>query len=268
MKKLLIALSVVLTLALVAGIVCVLLFMEEPEENGTTMVDASSQSGPQLDVTKPIETHADRLEVLDYATQQNQDTVGWLEIPGTSINNSVVQAHDNFAYLRTNEKKEPDVYGCYFADYECSLGERAVFSPNTVIYGHSDLKDNPDGPRFSQLFRFTYPEFAAKTPVIRFSTIQDYMEWEIFAVFYTRTDFDYISAEPEGGAEALAKAAMERSIYDYGVTVGPEDHILTLSTCTVKEGAEDRSQRLVVMARMLPEEAETPVRAEITPKEN
>ena len=32
MKKLLIALSVVLTLALVAGIVCVLLFMEEPEE--------------------------------------------------------------------------------------------------------------------------------------------------------------------------------------------------------------------------------------------
>ena len=193
---------------------------------------------------------------------------GLLRVPGTTINNSVLQSHDNMTYLRTNEAREYDIYGCYFADWECSVGERENFSPNTVIYGHSDLKDNPEGPRFSQLFRFTDPEFAAKTPVIRFSTIQDYMEWEIFAVFYTRTDFDYISAEPEGGAEALAKAAMERSIYDYGVTVGPEDHILTLSTCTVKEGAEDRSQRLVVMARMLPEEAETPVRAEITPKEN
>lgn len=266
MKKLLIALSAVLVLALVAGIVCVMLFMNEPEENDTVMVDGSSQSGPQLDVTKPIETHADRLEILDYATRQNQDTVGWLEVPGTDINNSVLQAHDNFAYLRVNEKKEEDIYGCYFADYECSVGERAVFSPNTVIYGHSDLKDNPDGPRFSQLFRFTDPEFARRTPVIRFSTIQDYMEWEVFAVLYTRTDFDYISAEPEGGAEALAKAAMEKSIYDYGVTVGPEDHILTLSTCSVREGAEDRSQRLVVMARMLPEGAETPDTANITVK--
>lgn len=267
MKKLLIALSVVLTLALVAGIVCVLLFMEEPEENGTTMVDASSQSGPRLDVTKPIETHADRLEVLDYATQQNQDTVGWLEIPGTSINNSVVQAHDNFAYLRTNEKKEPDVYGCYFADYECSLGERAVFSPNTVIYGHSDLKDNPEGPRFSQLFRFTDPDFARETPVISFSTLDGgFMEWEVFAVFYTEKTFAYIDASPEGGVDQLAKAAQEKSLYDYGITVGPGDKILTLSTCTVKYGAQDNDHRFVVMARLLPEGAEAPKEARLTAK--
>ena len=46
------------------------------------------------------------------------------------------------------------------------------------------------------------------------------MTWEVFAVIYTNTSFSYIDAEPEGGAQALAQAAMEKSIYDYGVTVG------------------------------------------------
>lgn len=267
MKKVIAVLAVLIALLLVAGFVFVLLFMEEPDD--TILVDSPNSQGqsgqPQLNVPKEIVTQADELDALDAYTQRNQDTVGWLRVPGTTINNCVLQAHDNAAYLRTNELREYDIYGCYFADWECSVGAREDFSPNTVIYGHSDLKDNPEGPRFSQLFHFTDPEFAKETPTISFSTLEGgFMEWEVFAVFYTEKTFDYISARPEGGVDQLAKACQEKSLYNYDVTVGPEDKILTLSTCTVKYGAQDNSHRFVVMARLLPDGAESPETARIT----
>lgn len=268
MKKLIAVLGVLIGLLLVAGFVFVLVFMEDelPDSILVNSQNSQSKGQPTLNDPKDVVTKADELDALDSATQRNQDTVGWLKIPGTTINNSVLQSHDNVMYLRTNEAREYDVYGCYFADWECSLGSREILSPNTVIYGHSDLKDNPDGPRFSQLFKFTDPTFAAATPTISFSTLENFMNWEVFAVFYTDSSFDYISANPEGGVEELAKAVQEMSLYDYGITVGPEDKILTLSTCTIKFGKEDTSRRFVVMARLLPDGEEGPAAVSVTPK--
>lgn len=266
MKKLLLVLAAIAAVAALGGFAYVLLFMEESPD--TVLVggsDPSSLPDAQLNLPREITTQADVLDALDYETTQNQDTVGWLTVPNTRINNSVLQAHDNIAYLRTNERKEPSVYGCYFADAECNIGSREILSPNTVIYGHSDLQDNPDGPRFSQLFKFTDPEFAKTTPVIQFSTLEGFMDWQVFAVFYTDVNFDYISASPEGGVNALADAAKKKSIYNYGVSVGPQDHILTLSTCSVRDG-NDGTHRLVVMAKLLPEGAQPPETANPVPQ--
>lgn len=263
MKKILLALALVAAVVALGGFAYVLMFMEEPPD--TAFVGGSGEDLPdvQLNVPRTIDTQADVLDALDYETTQNQDTVAWLRVPNTRINNSVLQAHDNLAYLRTNERKEASVYGCFFADAECNVSSRELLSHNTVVYGHSDLQDNPDGPRFSQLFKFTDPEFAKTTPVIEFSTLENFMDWQVFAVFYTTIDFDYISAEPEGGVDRLAAEAKKKSLYDYGVTVGPEDHILTLSTCSVRDG-NDGTHRLVVMAKLLPEGAEAPETAGIT----
>jgi len=262
MKKILLALALMAAIVVLGGFVYVLVFMEEPPD--TVLVDSPEDlPDVQLNVHREVETQADVLDALDYETTQNQDTVAWLHIPNTRVNNSVLQSHDNIAYLRTNERREASVYGCYFADAECNVGARENLSHNTVVYGHSDLQDNPEGPRFSQLFKFTDPEFAKTTPVIEFSTLENFMDWQVFAVFYTDTSFDYISAEPEGGVDQLAAEAKKKSLYDYGVAVGPEDHILTLSTCSIRDGS-DGTHRLVVMAKLLPEGTEPPEAANIT----
>ena len=106
MKKLLLALAAIAAVAAL-GFAYVLLFMEESPD--TVLVggsDPSSLPDAQLNLPREIETQADVLDALDYETTQNQDTVGWLTVPNTRINNSVLQAHDNIAYLRTNERKE------------------------------------------------------------------------------------------------------------------------------------------------------------------
>ena len=264
--------TALVVLGLIGGLVYTLLFMEEetpptvPAQSQQVQQPQSSQSQPEINVRKEVESDADLQESLDAATSANHDTVGWLKINGTEINNSVVQAHDNTYYLRRNERKQESTYGCYYVDFECSVGAREEMSPNTIIYGHSDLTDNPDGPKFSQLFKFTDTVFAESNPVIQFSTLEDFMYWEIFSVMYTDLEFNFIDPTPNGGIKKFAQTAMDKSLYDYGVTVEDDDKVLVLSTCTIKFGEDDRNHRFVIMAKLLPEDAQIPKKANITVK--
>ncbi len=216
---------------------------------------SSSSSESPLLVSAPAENALGQsfLSQVKKAKESNRDTVGWLYVPGTEINNSVLQAFDNSYYIRRDENRKDSIYGCYFADYENALDHSAEFSRNTIIYGHSDLKDNPDGKRFSQLFRFIGEAFAKETPHIYFSTPEEDLAFRVFAVFYAETSFQYILADPDDATfmNIVAKAR-DGSIYEYDVDVTKDDKILTLSTCSVKHG-DDSTHRLVVMARLLRE---------------
>ena len=267
MKKFLIVVFVLLFLLLAAVFGYVLLNGEDKpfklSDDGTLEVsggktsqkdkESSEKFKKELNVKKEMATEADILEILDYEKGKNQDVCAYLKIDGTKISDVVLQSFDNNVYLRRNEKKEYDVFGCYFADADCSVSTGDKLSSNTVIYGHSDLKDNPDGKRFSQLFKYTDEVFAREHPYITLATLQDNMKWEIFSVFYTDTSFNYIDAEPEKGVSALAKQAKEKSLFDFGIDVEDDDKILTLSTCSVKYG-NDKKQRFVVMAKLLDDE--------------
>ena len=267
MKKLLVAFVITLLLILIGGGVYFVLTMED-EELAPQDAASASNAGVQteLNVRRQAQNYAEMLDSLDYEILQNRDTVAWLKVPGTEINNSVVQSYDNAYYLRRNERREYDVYGCYFLDYECMTGGRDDLSRNTIVYGHEDISDDPDSKRFSQLYKFLDPAFARATPTIQFCTQQDPMDWQVFAVFYTNISFNYIAVDVDDAEfTEIITTARQKSIYDYDIEVGPEDKILTLSTCTVKYG--DHDHRFVVMAKLLDEEADVPVFAEFTERD-
>lgn len=200
---------------------------------------------------KPLENSF--ITQVNKAAEKNHDVVGWLYIPGTDINNSLLQSFDNSYYIRRNEQRRDDIYGCYFVDCDAPMESSEALAHNTIIYGHSDLKDNPDGKRFSQLFKFTDEEFAKKTPNIYVSTREEDLVWRVFAVFYTHTSFNYILTEPtKTEFERIIEKAREGSLYHYDVDVTSDDRILTLSTCSIKYGTTGE-YRFVVMARLLRE---------------
>lgn len=200
----------------------------------------------------PPQNAADVYDGIAYAYENNPDTVAWLSIPNTDINNAVMQGDDNDYYLRRDENREHDVYGCYFLDYECSMGKREDFSQNTVIYGHSELTDNKDGKRFAQLYRFLDEDFAKQNPYIFLTTPNGEFVFEIFSVFYTDLSFDYIKVHiTEEEKLQLAQNAAGLSVRDYGVTPELQDKLLTLSTCTAK--FTEGEHRFVVMGRLLDE---------------
>lgn len=223
---------------------------------------APSQSAPSADkgkpgitmgsIQKPESTFAVP-EALSAAIRVNQDTVAWLEVPGAEVSDSVLQYLDNSYYERRDERKNYNVYGCYFMDYECPVGARETLAPNTVIYGHSAPNNDPDGKRFSKLFRYTDPKVAVANPCVTLTTGEERLLWQVFAVFYTDTSFDYIQVHISGERmKEIADRAKSLSIYDYGIDISPEDKILTLSTCSDRDGSDGR---FVIMARLMPEAA-------------
>lgn len=245
---------------------------DKPASASSQSSDQAGQSstGPRVGVTagstqKPAAAAA-TYDALAAAQKANRDTVAWLRLPGCEINDSVLQAMDNSYYERRDERKNNEVYGCYFFDYECPVGAREVLAPNTVIYGHTAPNNDPDGKRFSKLYRFLDRDFARANPVIELTTEEERLEWEIFAVFYTDISFDYIRVLISGEEmKQIADHGRALSIFDYGIETTPEDRILTLSTCSLHEG-NDGTQRFVVMARLLPEGTLPPTTANVKKK--
>lgn len=248
-------------------------------------VDPSNPAGPvdpanPDDPTQPTkeeqlkELQKTMLENTLAMQQKNKDTIGWIYIDGTTVNDVVVKVNyndDNKYYLRRNANGENDNDGCYYADWRCKTGNRNSISKNTVVYGHNlgrsanglipDYQNHANGPKFAQLLKYQNEEFAKTHPYIYYSTIEEDMVWQVFAVFYTDIKFDYIEPNPADATfNSLLKKAQDLSFYNYDVEVSSNDKILTLSTCTYRmaDGTKlhyPNDYRYVVMAKLLPADA-------------
>ncbi len=171
----------------------------------------------------------------------NEEVVGWLRIPNTVINYPVVQAEDNEYYLSRNLKKETSSAGSIFMDYRNNL---SMNSPHTILYGHR-MKD---GTMFGQLTQFLNEDFLKKHSHFQFETLTESYDLEIFSIYITTTDFDYIKTSFEHGEEyaQFLQQIKQKSYYEMDVDVAEEDYILTLSTCDYTLDVEDG--RLVIHA--------------------
>lgn len=233
--------------------------------------DGTSQPAPQGGPSQPPYRPEvpDVAQQLRQSRQRNPDTVGWLYIPDTAVNEPVLQTSDNDYYRFHDEEKNYRESGSVFADYECTLGDGRgeTFSQNTILYGHNlgnprGVKDDVQGERFAQLLHFTDEVFAREHPYFFFITERGVQTYEIFSVAYLDTNTEpvsYILPEyPAAAFSLLIEDMKRRSLYDYDVPVGQEDKIMTLSCCSHKYGSERENpyQRFVVMGRLLGEEEE------------
>ncbi len=190
---------------------------------------------------------------------QNSDTVGWLQMPNTTIDDVVVwyPGDKNAFYYRRNFEKRESFNGIYYADYRCTFnGGAAGLSPNTVIYGHS-MSDDPLDSRklFSPLKFFKDETFAKENPYVYFSVADEDLVWEVFAVFFATVQLPYNNPSPKDFAGIISECT-KRSIYTYDTQVSANDKILTLSTCTysLPNGtpiAYPNDYRYVIMAKLV-----------------
>ena len=188
----------------------------------------------------------------------NSDTVGWLLVPDTTVNDVIVwyPGDYNEYYLRRNFEKRYHWDGIYFADFRSNFdGTRDGLAQNTVIYGHS-MEDDPNGPLFSQLKKYLDEDFAREHPYIQFSTLHDDMVWEVFAVLYSSTSFYYNTPvfSDSQQFESIVGGSIKRSVYTYDTQVTADDKILTLSTCCYNVvRTYPNNYRYVIMAKLVDE---------------
>ena len=101
-------------------------------------------------------------------------------------------------------------------------------------------------------------DFVKEHPYIYLSVDGEDMIFQITALFVTDIGFDYIAPDPTGDDLTSFFETIARKnwlVFD-GVTFSEEDSVLTLSTCCRKyDKTNSGNQRLVVMAKLLPEGA-------------
>lgn len=180
---------------------------------------------------------------------ENPDTVGWLRIDGTGIDNVVMYAPDEInKYLHTDFYGNYSYRGCLFVDEYCDI----LSSDNLIIYGHN-MKDYS---MFGSLMYYVSEDFYRQHKLISFDTIYEKQTYEIVAAIKTElvpegSDgfkyYEYTGSGDEASFSEYVKFIEENKLYDTDAELSPGDKILTLSTCAYH--SEDG--RFIVVARKI-----------------
>jgi len=221
----------------------------EPEPNETPAPTPAATPEPTAHPGKPTpkptrEPMQIRQRFLDLMDEyDSQDIVGYLRIDGTSVDYIVVQAKDNDFYLVRDIHGNLSDPGWIFMDFrnDPASGE----DPNTILYGHNMRRDI----MFHSLRYYRDYNFFASHPVVSFDTLYEDGVWEIFSFMRTDIKFYYIQTHFKDRDEffEMATKIKDRSLYDTGVEIFPDDRILLLSTCT----NETEDTRFVLAARLV-----------------
>ena len=172
--------------------------------------------------------------------EKNPDCIGWVSIPGTSIDFPVMQNSD--FYLKHDFDGNYTDYGLPFLDERCSLDS----SDNLIIYGHH----MNDGSMFSELLNYVDESYCKAYPDITLETAKGVETYKIAAVVRATGSygpgewslFDQINISA-GAFNTLVENLSERRLYDTGRELVFGDRLLTLVTC---EYSQDNGRLAVV----------------------
>lgn len=177
--------------------------------------------------------------------EMNNDTVGWLKLPGTELDYPVMQTPDEPNYYLYRDFYGADSQrGSIYAREECDINAP---SDNITLYGHNMA----DGSMFAALNAYVDKSAWDENSLIFFDTLTEYHTYKIFAVFKTTASIDqgfryhhFVDANDEEEFNEFVTTCKELAFYDTGITPVYGDKLICLSTCeyTLDNG------RLVVAA--------------------
>lgn len=198
---------------------------------------------PEQDENPPeinIGTGADLAACL----AQNDDFIAWIRIPGTNVDYPVVWTDDAEHYLHHTFTGKQGAAGTLFSLMKTDY---SIPSRNIAIYGHH-LKSTGE-KMFTSLMRYKNPDFYEDNQTIVLDSLYRHSEYTIFAVVNMKAG-DWKPSRTMFSGDAAFMAFVNRakleSLYDTGVEVGADDHILTLITCDRSYAGKEG--RLVILA--------------------
>ena len=177
---------------------------------------------------------------------QNPDFAGWLKIDRTVIDYPVMHTPEDIQYyIRRDFYGKESVSGTPFIGDNCD-----VDSLGMIIYGHNMKNDTI----FGALDEYADADYQKEHPMIRFSTMEEDREYEVFAAFRTRLlyeneegfrYYEYVGDLTKERYEEFVEQAEAAALYDTGIRPEYGEQLLMLSTCSY----HTKNGRFVVAAR-------------------
>ena len=195
-------------------------FPEDIPPGGGSPGEKEEQAGREPEVS-----------TVDLRSIQSQypDVRGWLTIPETGIDYSVLQSssEDPEYYLRRDYRGNYDINGSLFLQADCTLGE----SKNLTIYGHN----MNSGTMFGNLDQYASYKYWEAHPSVFFQTPEGVEEFQIAAVLkadVSMFDFQKESFHSPQELEAYVQQAKALALFETGIDGAGCEETLTLVTCS------------------------------------
>lgn len=196
-------------------------------------------------------TEEERKQATKELLSKNGDYIGWLTVNGADISLPVVMAGDNEKYLHTGFDGKWLDAGTLFVN----ASNRSVLDKNVVIFGHN----MNNGTMFGKIKKYkeTDGNIYKNNPYITFHTIEGSFKYQIYAVYLAdgsgKKDNFFINTaiRTNFSDEAFLNymtTVRQKAYYNTGVTVKPDDRIITLITC---DRYNLSTGRLVLVAKLI-----------------
>lgn len=210
-----------------------------PGEQGDAAASAPKPAAG-FENTDPVVMELSCLD-LDALRAVNPDVVAWLTVPGADISHPILQGPDNDYYLHHTWEKTWNGGGAIFLDWRSN---RDFEGFHTIIYGHRMR----NGTMFGPLHRYAEQDFWTEHPYVYITDGKCVRRYQIFAAWEPGvTSAVYArNLDSEEARQEMIAQCLRGSVIDTGVIPGPEDKLLTLSTCT----GSGHETRWVVQARL------------------
>lgn len=188
----------------------------------------------QLTVTASQDEKTELKKKFDELLATNKDTIGHIYIPGTKLDEPIVQTTDNTTYLdKTFEGKHEPHMGAVFMDMDNSKNFNDKF---TWLFGHVRGSNANDARMFSEVMNYQDKSYFDKNPYVVIETPEGkkYYEAQLFMVVPENTEYyqTEISNEEEF-QNLLDKVSADESVITKkdDLKMNAKDNYLVLSTC-------------------------------------
>ncbi len=244
-KRIIIIISIlVILIAIIAGLV---IYFINKDNDGNNNIGVDYLIGDTDTEIKDSKEEGRNLQNEVKALNATySDVIGWLKIPGTSIDTPIFKASDNEYYLKHDREKNNTKWGEEFLDYRVNINNMDNMS-HFIIYGHNTKTDD----NFTPLLNYKNEQFLKDHSIIEFSTLNGNYKWQIFSTYVTDINFFYIDTNFSDANEytQFLYAIESKRMYNTGVEVIGNETILTLSTCDYSK----KDGRFVVHAKLIKE---------------
>ncbi|REE56454.1 SrtB family sortase [Paenibacillus taihuensis] len=209
-----------------------------PEHVKAVMAE-QSKAAAELEEQKRLE--ANPFAKSSKLLKLNRDIVGWVKIPGTHIDYPIAQTTNNEFYLTHDFSKRNNSVGSIFMDYR---NKKNFQDRNTILFGHY-MKNKS---MFYDVTQFKKQAYFDEHPVIYTYTPKGVQKWEIFLVYVSNADYNYLiqNFPSERKFQQYMKEIKRKAVHTRDVKLG-QDQLLTLSTCSY----EFKNARTVVVAKLM-----------------
>ena len=211
----------------------------------TPAITPSATPMPETEATSTSSVPSETVIDLAALKTVNSDFVAWLHIPGTKIDYPVVLTDDVEYYLTHSFSGKESICGTLFS---LSRTDYRTPSRNIAIFGHH-MRRSRSQTMFQPLHNYKDSSFYHKHSTITLDSLYRSETYRIFAVL-NMCESDWNASTADFSTDEAFLSFVERakalSFYDTGVSVSPDDHILTLITCD--RDYHSTEGRLIVMA--------------------